>query len=61
MHSIADNIKYYRNQSELSQEKLAELLGVNRGTIVNWEKGNSAPDAWQIEDLAKIFRIEVKE
>lgn len=59
--SIARNIKFYRGLRRLSQVELAEKVGVDRTTVINWERGSSCPDAWKIEDLAKIFGVEVQE
>src|SRR2546430_163423 len=33
----------FRTEARLSQQKLADKLGVSRGTIVNWERGDNLP------------------
>lgn len=40
---FADKVKYARKQLELSQEKLASLLGVSFATVNRWETGRSMP------------------
>ena len=40
---FADKVKYVRNQLNLSQEKLASLLGVSFATVNRWETGHSMP------------------
>lgn len=44
--------KAERERLEMSQPKLGELLGVGKTTVINWEKGASAPDAFQLATLA---------
>lgn len=58
---ISENIKHYRKNNNLSQEGLAERLNVDRGTVINWESGKTAPNAWQIEDMASLFNIRTEE
>lgn len=61
VRSIGNNIAFYRIQNGLSQEKLADLLRVDRTTISNWENSKSCPDGWQIEDMAKLFKVDIVE
>ena len=60
-NTIAQNLSHYRKANKITQEKLAELMHVDRSTIINWESGTTVPDALQIEDLAKIFGVEINE
>ena len=41
---IGKNLQKLRKQRSLTQEALAELVGVTRQTIAKWESGESAPD-----------------
>ncbi|MBR6186548.1 MAG: helix-turn-helix domain-containing protein [Clostridia bacterium] len=41
---IGENIQYLRKKRSLSQESLAEKIGVSRQTIAKWEAGESTPD-----------------
>ena len=41
--NFADKVKYVREQLDLSQEKLAVLLGVSFATVNRWEKGRAMP------------------
>ena len=47
-------IAEYRSKLDLSQEKLAELIGVSRNTISRIERGLTFP---RNENLAKIIKI----
>lgn len=44
-----------------SQERLADLLKVDRSTVQRWERGEVEPQPWQRPKLATILRITSKE
>ena len=52
---ISDRIKACRNNAKMSQEKLAELMGVSRQAVTKWEAGQSAPSTENLFKLAEIF------
>lgn len=54
---IGANLRKIRVQNNLSQEKFAEILGVSRQTVVNWECGKSLPTADKIQKIIKEFSI----
>lgn len=56
---LAENIKKYRKSLNMTQDELAEKIGITLGTISKWERGNSEPDVDYIMDLAEIFQISV--
>ena len=45
-------LKQEREKLRLSQSALAALVGVGKTTVINWEKGASAPNAVQLAALA---------
>lgn len=51
----AEDICTLRKKLGLSQEKLAELLGVSRNTVSRWEQGSCNPSAENIAALNKLF------
>jgi transcriptional regulator with XRE-family HTH domain len=57
--TIGDNIKYYREISNLTQVQLAEHLGVSKGLISQYENSASTPPVEKIISMAKIFGVTV--
>jgi transcriptional regulator with XRE-family HTH domain len=45
----------------LSQESLAEQVGVDRSTVVRWERGDTGPQPWHRPKLADALRVSVDE
>lgn len=45
-------LKAERERLKLSQPELGARVGVGKTTVINWEKGASAPDGLQLEKLA---------
>ena len=58
---IGKKIMNLRKKSGLSQEELAEKIGVARQTISKWELGETSPDLKQAKELSKIFNVSLDE
>ena len=54
-----DYLKQLRTQNNLSQEKLAEKLGVSRQSISKWEQGYAVPDTDNMFKLSKLYGMSV--
>ena len=54
---ISQNIRFLRNKLELSQEELAEKIGVSRQSIAKWENGDTLPDIEKCYELAMVFQV----
>lgn len=54
---LSDNIKNFRKQINMSQDELAERLGVSRQSISLWETGQTQPTIDNIIALSKIFNV----
>lgn len=59
--SLSDRLLELRKKKNLSQEDVADILGVSRQTISKWETGLSTPEFDKIEPLAKLFEVSVDE
>ena len=58
-NNLAENIRRYRKRLGLTQEQLAERLGITLGAVSKWERGSSEPDLSYIMDLAELFHVSV--
>ena len=56
---IAENIRAYRKQRGLTQEQLAEMLGVSAGAVYKWESKSSLPELKLIMEMADFFDVSV--
>lgn len=55
--NLGNNIKYYRNKQGLTQEKLAEKMGVSVGAVSKWESGANCPELPLLLRLAQTFQV----
>ena len=58
---IGNKILELRKRNNITQEELAERVGVSRQTISKWELGETAPDLKQAKELSKVFNISLDE
>ena len=61
MQTLKTNLKKYRFSAEMSQDQLANLVGVRRETIVHLEAGKYNPSLKLAFDIAKIFNVPIEE
>lgn len=53
--NMADRIQYLRKTKGLSQEELANKVGVSRQAVSKWESGQSTPDIEKIIIMSEFF------
>ena len=58
---LSEKIYKFRRKSGLSQEQLAEKIGVSRQAISKWERGTSTPELGKLLELSKCFNITLDE
>ena len=56
---LAENIRAFRKQRKMTQERLAEVLGVSVGAVYKWESGLSQPELSLIVEMADFFDTSV--
>jgi DNA-binding XRE family transcriptional regulator len=61
MSTLKTNLKEYRENKNMTQGQLAELVGVRRETIVHLENGKYNPSLKLAMDIAKVFKVTVEE
>ena len=54
---LAENIRSFRKKRSLTQEQLAEVLGVTTGAVYKWESKLSVPDIGLILQMADFFDV----
>ena len=55
--NLSEKILYCRKKAGLSQEALAEKLGVSRQAVSKWETGDAVPELSKLVLLAKAFDV----
>ena len=61
MSTIVNSIRKARRQKKLTQEKLADKIGVTRQTIIALEKGNYTPSVMLALKISKFFKVKVED
>jgi len=61
MKSFPETLKSHRTARHMSQEYLAEQLGVTRQAVSKWESGASEPSTANLLALAKLYGISLDE
>ena len=58
---LAENIRKFRTDADLTQAKLADLVGVTRATVTQWERGWSQPRMGAVEKLSEVLGVSMSE
>ena len=59
--SLGEVLKCRRTECKMTQEFVAESIGVSRQAVSKWESGASDPSTSNLLALAKLFGIDAKE
>jgi DNA-binding XRE family transcriptional regulator len=59
--SLGEAIKEHRSRCKMTQEFVAESLGVSRQAVSKWESGTSDPSTSNLIALAKLFGISAED
>lgn len=59
MNNFGDRIFELRREKGLTQDALAELLGVTAQAVSKWERGESMPETAMLPKLAEIFDVTI--
>lgn len=55
--NLGDRLFHARKKCGLSQEAVAEKLGVSRQTISKWETDETVPDIYQSKKMARLYHV----
>ncbi|MEY8416185.1 helix-turn-helix transcriptional regulator [Tissierella praeacuta] len=61
MSTLKTNLKEYRENKNMTQGQLAELVGVRRETIVHLENGKYNPSLKLAMDISKVFKVTIED
>ena len=59
--NLADNLKKIRKDNNLSQEDLADKLGVSRQSVSKWESGQAYPEMDKVLQICKLFNLNIND
>ena len=59
--NLGETIKAYRMERNMTQEFVAESLGVSRQAVSKWEMGTSDPSTSNLLALAKLYGVSAEE
>ena len=57
--NIGDNLRIIRNKKAISQQEIADFLGVDRRTYVRWESGEADIKSPYIPKIAEFLHVEI--
>lgn len=60
-YAIVSHVRRYRRLADITQEELAERIGVTRQTILSIEKGNYTPSVALALQLAQVLKVRVED
>ena len=58
---FGDKIKLYRENKKMTQNEVADILGVSSATISKYESGALEPNIESLKRLAELFEISIDE
>ncbi len=59
--TLGEILKQHRENSKMTQEFVAEAIGVSRQAVSKWENGTSDPSTSNLVSLAKLFKISAED
>ena len=61
IYQYGKKIKELRNQNSLTQQQLADMVGVSAKTVSHWETGYTMPDVEMMMKLSEIFNVSLND
>ena len=61
LKTLGESLKMHRTNCKMTQEFVAESLGVSRQAVSKWENGISDPSTSNLIALAKLYKVSVED
>ena len=55
--SLGNNLYNARRKKGLSQETVADTLGISRQTVSKWETDETLPNVFQAKEMARLYEL----
>ncbi|EGL83865.1 helix-turn-helix domain protein [Caldalkalibacillus thermarum TA2.A1] len=59
VNTLAENIRYYREQHGWTQKELAQKINISRSVLSKWENGQLIPDLQAVIQLSELFEVSI--
>jgi transcriptional regulator with XRE-family HTH domain len=59
LSDLAEKLKYFRKQSHLTQQQVADALSIKRSTYAYYETGKTTPKLSTLQSLSRLFNTNV--
>ena len=59
--SLGETLRAHRTKCRMTQEFVAETIGVSRQAVSKWENGTSDPSTSNLFALAKLYGVSVED
>ena len=59
MTTFSQRLKLLRKEEKLTQQNLADILGIKRATIAKWESKNAIPDTVTLQKISEHFKTNI--
>lgn len=61
LRTLGETLRFHREQQRMTQEFVAEKLGVSRQAVSKWESGRADPSTGHLMALAKLWQVAPEE
>ena len=59
VNMLAENLALLRNLRGMTQEEVAEVIGISRQSYAKWEQGETIPDIEKCARLAEFYGVSI--
>ena len=59
--NFSHKLRQYRRERDMTQEELAQKIGISPQSVSKWERGCCCPDLLILDEVASALGVEVKD